>query len=132
MTKKLTIPATQNDSWGFWGAMNDRAVAAWPCAEAKDYRDIAAMVNAGISLARGLASACQRYGPNFQPSESLKALVYFNEGDLKTLTAAEQQYGCSTSPLLYEGGVLDTPTTREPVRIHDQQVGAPLQRFMHG
>jgi len=59
-------------------------------AEAKDYRDVAAMINAGVSLARGLASARVLFGPNFQPSESLKALVYFNDGDLKTLTTAEK------------------------------------------
>ncbi|MBW4048961.1 MAG: nucleotidyl transferase AbiEii/AbiGii toxin family protein [Proteobacteria bacterium] len=59
-------------------------------AEAKDYRDVAAMVKAGVSLSRGLASARQLYGPNFQPSESLKALVYFNDGDLKTLTTDEK------------------------------------------
>lgn len=59
-------------------------------AEAKDYRDVAAMVNAGVSLSRGLASARLLFGPNFQPSESLKALVYFNDGDLKTLTTAEK------------------------------------------
>lgn len=59
-------------------------------AEAKDYRDVAAMINAGVSLSRGLASARQLYGPNFQPSESLKALIYFNDGDLKTLTTEEK------------------------------------------
>jgi hypothetical protein len=59
-------------------------------AEAKDYRDIAAMVNAGVSLPRGLASARLLFGSNFQPSESLKALVYFNDGDLATLTATEK------------------------------------------
>lgn len=59
-------------------------------AEAKDYRDIAAMVNADVSLSHGLASARQLYGPNFQPSESLKALVYFNDGDLNTLTTGEK------------------------------------------
>jgi hypothetical protein len=59
-------------------------------AEAKDYRDVAAMVNAGVSLSCGLAFARQLYGPNFQPSECLKALVYFNDGDLKTLTVAEK------------------------------------------
>ena len=26
------IPATQNEAWGFWGAMNDQAAAAWPIA----------------------------------------------------------------------------------------------------
>jgi hypothetical protein len=59
-------------------------------AEARDYRDVAAMINAGVSLSRGLASARQLYGPNFQPGESLKALVYFNDGDLKTLTTDEK------------------------------------------
>ena len=59
-------------------------------AEAKDYRDISAMIKAGAELSRGLASARCLYGPNFQPSESLKALVYFNDGDLKTLTADEK------------------------------------------
>ncbi len=60
-------------------------------AEAKDYRDVCAMVNAGVCLSRGLASARCLYGPNFQPSESLKALVYFGDGDLKTLTAHEKR-----------------------------------------
>jgi Nucleotidyl transferase AbiEii toxin, Type IV TA system len=59
-------------------------------AEAKDYRDIAAMVKAGVSLPGGLAAARQFYGVNFQPSESLKAMVYFEDGDLATLTRIEK------------------------------------------
>ncbi|MGH8122289.1 MAG: nucleotidyl transferase AbiEii/AbiGii toxin family protein, partial [Rudaea sp.] len=59
--------------------------------EAKDYRDVAAMVTAGISLAKGLSSARQLYGRAFQPSESLKALVYFEGGDLDTLTDTEKR-----------------------------------------
>src|SRR5665647_3553830 len=55
-------------------------------AEAKDYRDIAAMLRVGVSLPKGLAAARQFFGSNFQPSESLKALVYFEDGDLHTLT----------------------------------------------
>jgi hypothetical protein len=58
--------------------------------ESKDYRDIAAMVSAGVSLARGLAAAQKMYGPNFQPSESLKAMAYFQGGDLSTLTREEK------------------------------------------
>ncbi len=27
-----TIPATQNDAWGFWGTMGDHASVAWPLA----------------------------------------------------------------------------------------------------
>ncbi len=59
-------------------------------AEAKDYRDIAAMVGAGVSLAKGLAAARTLYGINFQPSESLKAMVYFDDGDLQTLSKGER------------------------------------------
>lgn len=58
--------------------------------EAKDYRDIAAMINAGISLPRALAAARKMYGANFQPSESLKAMVYFEGGDLHTLASTEK------------------------------------------
>ncbi|MBI9084268.1 MAG: nucleotidyl transferase AbiEii/AbiGii toxin family protein [Desulfobacterales bacterium] len=54
--------------------------------EAKDYIDIAAMVNAGVSLGKGLASAKRMYGSSFQPSESLKAMVYFEGGDLASLS----------------------------------------------
>ena len=27
-----TIPATQNEAWGFWGTMNEHATVAWPLA----------------------------------------------------------------------------------------------------
>lgn len=60
-------------------------------AEAKDYRDIAEMVSAGVSLSNGLAAARAIFGSNFQPSESLKALVYFADGDLCTLSRSEKE-----------------------------------------
>jgi hypothetical protein len=58
--------------------------------EAKDYRDIAAMLKAGVSLSRGLSAAREMYGHSFQPSESLKAMVYFEGGDLLTLADSER------------------------------------------
>jgi hypothetical protein len=38
MTTQQTIPATQNEAWGFWGTMNEHAGAAWPqaCAAISD------------------------------------------------------------------------------------------------
>ena len=39
--------------------------------------------------ATALAAAQKFFGPNFQPSESLKALAYFKDGDLATLTRDE-------------------------------------------
>ena len=54
--------------------------------EAKDYIDIAAMIQHGVSLAYGLAGASLMFGSLFQPSECLKALTYFRGGDLELLT----------------------------------------------
>ena len=56
--------------------------------EAKDYIDIAAMLEGGASLALGLGAARVLFGPAFQPSECLKALVYFEGGDLDILSQA--------------------------------------------
>lgn len=53
--------------------------------ESKDYLDIAAILRAGGDLSKGLAAARVLFGPTFQPSESLKALTYFEDGDLQTL-----------------------------------------------
>lgn len=58
--------------------------------EAKDYRDIAAMLRAGVDLARGLAAAGQLFGKAFQPSESLKALTWFEGGDLGSLDTGDR------------------------------------------
>jgi len=58
--------------------------------EAKDYRDIAAILRAGLKLADGLAAAATLYSPSFQPSEALKALTYFQGGDLDQLTAKDK------------------------------------------
>jgi hypothetical protein len=54
--------------------------------EAKDYFDVATLLGNGVSLVRGLAAARSLFGPAFQPSECLKALVYFEGGDLNSLT----------------------------------------------
>jgi hypothetical protein len=59
--------------------------------EAKDYQDIAAMIRAGADLSRGLAGARALYGTVFQPNESLKALAYFEGGDLHRLTSDERR-----------------------------------------
>jgi hypothetical protein len=59
-------------------------------AEMRDYRDIAAMLAAGVPLERGLAAARLFFGRAFQPAESLKALVWFEEGDLARLPRAER------------------------------------------
>lgn len=59
--------------------------------EARDYRDIAALLRARVDLAHGLGAARALFGPSFQPSESLKALTYFEGGNLATLDASERR-----------------------------------------
>lgn len=56
-------------------------------AEAKDYRDVHALLRAGFSLAEGLAWARAVHGQEFNPSLPLKALTYFEDGDLPALPA---------------------------------------------
>lgn len=59
--------------------------------EAKDYQDIAAMVRAGVRVDAGLAAAEKIFKPTFPPSESLKALVYFEGGDMPRLSAVDRK-----------------------------------------
>ncbi len=56
--------------------------------EAKDYRDIAAMLSAGVSLPRGLGAFSSMYGKD--PALPLRALGYFGDGDLSTLADADK------------------------------------------
>ena len=66
-------------------------------AEAKDYRDIAALLRSGVDLATGLGGARVLYGRNFQPGEALKALVYFDDGDLQTLAQEDRAHLASAA-----------------------------------
>jgi len=59
--------------------------------EAKDYRDIAALLDAGYPLRAGLAAAMALYGRQFPPMEAAKALAWFEGGDLGTLTERERR-----------------------------------------
>jgi Nucleotidyl transferase AbiEii toxin, Type IV TA system len=60
-------------------------------AEAKDYLDIFAMFKTGLKLAEGLAAAAAIYGRNFNRALSLKALTFFEDGDLPSLPPALQK-----------------------------------------
>ena len=57
-------------------------------AEAKDYRDIAAMIAAGVSLPAGLSAF--RIMFDGEPAQVLRALGYFGDGDLRTLDKADR------------------------------------------
>jgi hypothetical protein len=58
--------------------------------QASDYRDVLAIVHAGLTLEEALADTVAVYGTTFQPADILKALVYFKGGDLDDLTGPER------------------------------------------
>lgn len=55
-------------------------------AEAKDYIDMDALIRIGrVSLPFALAAAEKLYGSSFNPEITLKALSYFDDGNLREL-----------------------------------------------
>jgi len=55
--------------------------------EAKDYLDVAAILRSGLPLERGLPAAETLFAPDLPPMVVLKALTYFEGGDLSSLSA---------------------------------------------
>lgn len=55
--------------------------------EARDYRDVDALIQAGLPLTLGLGCARAVYGSSFNVMLPLKALAYFEDGDLPSLPA---------------------------------------------
>lgn len=60
-------------------------------AEAKDYVDLHALLEAGIGLPAALAAARVIYGERFNPQLTLKALSFFGDGDLASLPTSVQE-----------------------------------------
>jgi hypothetical protein len=58
-------------------------------AEAKDYRDIAEMISAGVSLPAGLSAFRQMFGG--EPAQALRAIGFFEDGDLNALSIADRR-----------------------------------------
>src|SRR6185295_17415524 len=59
--------------------------------EAKDYLDVAALLEAGVSIEQILGAARALFGPAFNPLIAQKALAYFEGGDLASLPARVKQ-----------------------------------------
>lgn len=58
-------------------------------AEARDYRDIAEMISAGVSLPAGLSAFRAMF--DGEPAQVLRALGFFGDGDLNTLGKTDQE-----------------------------------------
>ena len=55
--------------------------------EAKDYLDVAALLDAGVPIEAILGAARALFGPSFNPLIAQKTLAYFEGGDLASLPA---------------------------------------------
>lgn len=84
-------------------------------AEAKDYIDIAAILADGrVSLPMGLAAGRAIYGSSFNPQSTLKALSYFEDGNLRRLPdeTKERLVMAASSVDLDRLPVIDVPSTK--------------------
>lgn len=59
--------------------------------ELKDFQDIAALLREGVPLERGLAIAERMFAPNLSPMIALRALTYFEGGDVSTLAKEDKK-----------------------------------------
>jgi hypothetical protein len=89
---RVSDPALSHDGVLLIASLDDlmatKLKAILDRAEAKDYRDIAEMLRAGLSLARGLSAFRQMFAG--EPATVLRAIGYFGDGDLATLGEADR------------------------------------------
>jgi hypothetical protein len=84
MTTEQSIPATQNDAWGFWGTMNEKADAAWPLA-------MTAVSDAtGQPLESVRTFLDSRHGRHF--ADDVQNALYRGETLTDAINAATQQW----------------------------------------
>lgn len=62
-------------------------------AEAKDYKDLYALISGGhVTLLEALQAAQRVYGPKFDVGGSLRALSYYTDGNLRSLDAGVRDF----------------------------------------
>ncbi len=69
--------------------MATKSEATLDRADAKDYRDIAAMISAGVSLAAGVSAFSAMF--HGEPSQVLRSIGYFEDGNLDGLARTDRE-----------------------------------------
>jgi hypothetical protein len=88
-------------------------------AEKKDYLDVCTLLQNGVTLERALGAAQALY-PEFNPMVTLKALTFFDDGDLGTLAESSRSLLVAAAsnvreiPLVPKLGESLLPKTRAP------------------
>jgi len=86
--------------------------------EAKDYQDIAALLRSGLALEQGLGAARALFGAPFAPAEALRALTYFEGGDLQRLSVSDRT-------ILLHAARLRRPIPTVTIRGHELAPSTP-------
>ena len=76
-------------------------------AESKDYLDVQALLQNGVTLPEALGAAQAVYGESFNPMPTLKALNYFRDGDLPALPDVVKQALRAAAAAVHEISVLE-------------------------
>ncbi|MDP2431805.1 MAG: hypothetical protein Q8O33_07220 [Pseudomonadota bacterium] len=84
MTTTHTLPATQNDAWGFFGTMNEQADAAWPLA----MRAVAEATGQSLETVRIFMDS--RYGRHF--ADSVLNQMHYGASLEAAIAAATEQW----------------------------------------
>ncbi len=88
--KRIEEPVVASDNGVKVASLVDlagmKAAVVQERAEAKDYLDLDALMQHGIGLATALAAAEAIYGETYNPQITLKALSYFDDGNLRALS----------------------------------------------
>jgi hypothetical protein len=89
---RINDPIQTNDSMLLVASLEDllttKLKAVLDRAEARHYRDIAAILSSGVSLEKALGGFAAMYGKD--PGLPLRAIGYFKDGDLPSLPKADQ------------------------------------------
>ena len=89
---RVNEPLRTNDAMLLVASLEDllttKLKAIMDRAEAKDYRDISAILSAGISLEKALGAFAKMYEKD--PGPPLRAMGFFKDGDLPSLPKSDQ------------------------------------------
>lgn len=92
-------------------------------AELKDYLDIAAVLKHGVRLSEAIRAAMTIYGAAFNPMVSLKALVYFEDGDVQQLDVNARNLLEQAVLAVNIGALQPWPASVAPFDALDNDVG---------
>lgn len=67
-----------------------KAAVIYQRAESKDYIDLLAIINSGVTLSYAMAAARALYGEQYNPMLTVKSLTYFGDGDLSKLSEGQK------------------------------------------